>query len=162
MVQEICQLCGIASALCESHIIPKFAYTWLKETGTGYLRTLRHPNVRKQDGPKMRLLCLGCEQRFSKKEDWFKRIIFQPYLSNTHTLPYDDQLFYFTISLLWRVMKAIGTSSPELRQYKYSLDAAESEWRQYLLGGPLPSRYNDLHLFLTDIGTSSGDQPVIN
>jgi len=32
-----CKLCGNRDELKASHIIPKFIYKWMKETGSGYI-----------------------------------------------------------------------------------------------------------------------------
>src|SRR4051812_354965 len=77
-----CALCGTASTLKESHIIPKFVFKYLKSTsGSGYLRDGQKPKLRVQDGFKTELLCDSCEQEFSKHESWFHTQVFQPVIS---------------------------------------------------------------------------------
>jgi hypothetical protein len=50
-----CRLCGEMKELQESHILPGFVYRWMKETSaTGYLRFAQQPNLRVQDGVKLR------------------------------------------------------------------------------------------------------------
>ncbi|HHQ6722811.1 TPA: hypothetical protein ACSTNG_002585 [Serratia fonticola] len=70
---EICKYCNKNEAIKNSHIIPSFVYEWVKSTApTRFLRATHEPNVRLQDGSKSALLCLYCEQKFSKIEDEFK------------------------------------------------------------------------------------------
>ena len=61
-----CGLCGNLAELRDSHIVPAFVARWIKDTSaTGFLRGFHQPNRRVQDFPTKRLLCEGCEQRFS-------------------------------------------------------------------------------------------------
>lgn len=39
-------LCGETKPLRNSHIIPKFVFDWIKETGTGALRSGQNMNIR--------------------------------------------------------------------------------------------------------------------
>ena len=53
-----CALCEINKDLKESHIIPKFVFKSIKKrSATGYLREVKSPNIRKQDGFKVDMLC---------------------------------------------------------------------------------------------------------
>lgn len=70
-----CKLYDREAELMKSHIIPKFAFDYMKKTG-GYFRALNNPNVRVQDGPKKYLLSTEAEQEFSKRERWFANNIF--------------------------------------------------------------------------------------
>ena len=75
-----CALCHNVKELKDSHIIPAFVYRWIKETSaTGYLRFSENINRRYQDGRKIKLLCLDCEERFNKYETSFSNNIFYPY-----------------------------------------------------------------------------------
>jgi len=103
MRKGICHLCDKEKDLAESHIIPKFVYRWMKNTGGQYFRTVLNPNQRIQDGLKNYLLCFDCEQKFSKYEKWFADNIFFPHLqSNSKFLEYDENLGNFIVSVLWR------------------------------------------------------------
>ena len=74
----VCGLCSDNGEILESHIVPKFIYKWIKDTSlTGYLRNLKEPNIRRQDGLKMYLLCGACERKFSESEKWFSEKIFK-------------------------------------------------------------------------------------
>lgn len=82
----VCKLCLQNKPLADSHIIPKFAGKWLKETSaTGYLRTAENPNVRKQDLPTEKLLCYDCEGLLSLWEKAFANEVFLPFLENKKT-----------------------------------------------------------------------------
>ena len=100
-----CKLCGKEKKLLLSHIIPKFVYKWMQNSGGKFFRTLENPNVRKQDGTKIELLCIDCEQKLSKSEKWFSENIFYPYLErNKNIIVYGKELAHFIISVLWRVL----------------------------------------------------------
>jgi hypothetical protein len=148
-----CALLGIETELRQSHIIPKFAFDYLKETGGNkYLRSFEKPNQRLQDGPKPYLLSPQAEQEFSKRERWFASNIFYPYLAENKTsFSYDANFAYFIISLLWRVlhhqMKHKDISS--VKEFEF-LREVEFEWRTFLCSSIYPRNYNDLNLFFTD------------
>jgi len=70
--QGKCRLCEQDSDLQESHIIPKFVYTYLKDTSpTKKIREANNVNLRKQDGIKLHWLCKACELKFSGWEKYF-------------------------------------------------------------------------------------------
>jgi len=56
-----CRLCQNTEELQESHIIPAFAFRWLRGPYEGYLRQTLEPNKRVQDGLKLPFLCKQCE-----------------------------------------------------------------------------------------------------
>jgi len=162
-----CALCQQDRELRESHIIPKFVFRWMRATNaTGYLRRSGSPNLRQQDGVKQDLLCEDCEQKFSKAEGSFERTIFTPYLKNAQSaFAYDEQLFQFAASVLWRVLHRDLPRLPADERFgphRDKLAEAEQEWRALLLHGQKPRRYHRLHIFLTDVGTKDGTQPVVN
>jgi hypothetical protein len=57
-----CRLCAKPKVLRCGHIFPKFYWDWLKQTGSGYFRDFKKPNVKVQDGHKLYLLCHECEE----------------------------------------------------------------------------------------------------
>lgn len=75
---------------------------------------------------------------------------------------YDESLFYFAVSLLWRVLVAhAGCSDVDISKFKTVLQENEKAWRQYLICGTMPDQYNDLHIFMTEVGIKlRGVQPV--
>src|SRR5579859_3018033 len=87
-----CRLCGSGTrdSLCESHVFPKFYWEWMKETGDRYFRDPRRPNLRFQDGTKLKMLCRDCEARFSVAETPFAARIFRPLIADPAvTVAYD-------------------------------------------------------------------------
>jgi len=129
-------LCGEERELRLSHLLPKFIFRWMQNTGGQYLRQVTNPNLRRQDGPKKYLLCEECEQRFSTREDYFSRNVFYPYIDRRQTtFDYDERLIYFLVSVLWRVL-ADKLDWYEQQNFNFSkeLRKAERVWREYLLG----------------------------
>lgn len=147
-----CALFDIEAELRLSHIIPKFAFDYMKCTGGKFLRGYEKPNQRLQDGPKIYLLSDNAEQEFSKRERWFVNNIFLPYLKDEKkSFDYDEQFAYFTISLLWRVL-VDQFDDPDIyndNRFKF-LSEVKTEWKQFLSKGIFPMTYNDLNIFLTD------------
>lgn len=147
-----CALYDIETELKLSHIIPKFAFDYLKRTGGKYLRTYENPDRRVQDGPKQYLLCEKAEQEFSKRERWFSNNVFLPYLKeNKQEFDYDENFAYFMISVLWRVL--IDQTNQEDVKAEKRLDFLEdvkSEWKLFLADSIYPVNFNDLNIFLTD------------
>ena len=100
---QACALCHNNDKLELSHIIPKFAIRYLKETSIGQLRSIDNPNSTIQDGEKRYLLCGECEDRFSEYEKKFPDNIFHPYFKQKRRAFYYDQwLHYFITSVCWR------------------------------------------------------------
>lgn len=138
-----CALCEQEEELRVSHIIPKFAYDYLKETSfTKRILTATKPNIPFQDGTKYKTLCAKCENNFSIYENTFCRRIFKPYhhASNLASLRYGEWLTKFIIFTHWKILychlrgitgaKQTGLSLKEKRL----LEKTEYRWRQYLLG----------------------------
>ena len=100
-----CKLYGTETELRASHIIPKFVIDYFKATGSRYLRRFNVPNQRLQDGIKRNYLCHEAEQLFGVKEKWFSEHIFKPFMENgKSSFQYDENLYYFLISVLWRCL----------------------------------------------------------
>jgi hypothetical protein len=159
----ICKLCGKDSVLRESHIIPKFAFRWLKESGGKYIRRAENPNKRVEDGIKAPLLCNSCEQLFSKFEDKFARLIFYPYSNGDNSLEfqYDKDLMKFAISVLYRILlmnivKHIQREEPHIDE----LLQAKQEWNNYLLNDIALCEYNKIHIFFTSSKLKEKKMPV--
>lgn len=147
-----CALFDFECELQKSHIIPKFIGTYFTLTGSKYIRAFSNPNRRLQDLDKMYLLSKEAEEKFSLNEKWFAENIFKPYQFNQKmNFEYDDKLYYFSMSVLWRVLKR------ELHFYDYSkkpfydkvLDT-EFEWRNFLRDFKFPRNSNKINIFLTD------------
>lgn len=150
-----CHLCGTTSELQNSHVVPAFVYRWLRETsGNGHIRSSRNPNLRVQDGPKERWLCLNCEANFNHSETAFANQIFHPYLQESgHRLRYEGWLLHFCVSLSWRTLHyhtQSGTTNEFAPHLTSSIELAELTWRDYLLGRlPHPGEFRQ-HLVPMD------------
>lgn len=151
-MKGICQLYRKESVLRKSHIHPKFATAYNKKTGSKYFRNWANPNKRFQDVEIYYLLSSEAEEEFSKREKWFSENIFKPYIEeNKKELPYNENLFYFTISYLWRTLVVL-LNNKELDDH-WGLEIikdAEEEWRKFLSTNEYPKRYNRLYLQFTD------------
>lgn len=157
----MCRLCGGPGPLRESHLFPKFIFAWMRRTGSRFLRGTQNPNIRVQDGLKRRLLCDLCEQRFGTDENWFSSNVFNSYIANsTHSFDYQPQLYFFLLSVLWRVL-VVEKLDPSFHWYEQLLQV-EKSWREALVMRQAPKEYSKIHLFLTDIGLKEGSIPVVN
>ncbi len=153
MIQKtpICKLCGKGPAVL-SHVIPKFAATWIKKVAPSpYLRAADKPNLRKEDGIKERLLCVECENMFSKLgEHKFAERIFQPFRTDLKLKSdYGGWLLYFAVSLAWRTsvvnIQALRQNKPHLAPH---VDDAIQYWAAYLKGEHNKIQPYEHHLFL--------------
>lgn len=151
-MKGICALYEEETDLLESHIYPRFIIKHTKETGSRFLRNFETPNKREQDGPKLHLLGLKAEQKFSKSEKWFAENIFKPYLNEKFTLEYDENLYYFAISFLWRVIQLeLRTSKTDFTKkwYYQKLIEAEKEWKEFLKHKTIPKNHHNANMLLT-------------
>jgi len=145
--ETLCRLCRKEAALRESHIIPKFAFRWLKETSaTGNIRFSQTPNKRVQDGEKPNLLCQNCEELFSGFETEFSSKVFYPYHKNNAIhLNYSIYLIKFSTSLSWRVLTFFserGQLNHFLQQERENASRVCEHWWHFLLGDvPNPSDF---------------------
>ena len=162
-VYKACRLCGAVASLCVSHLHPKFYWEWMQRTGSKYFRVSDRPNLRRQDGYKLPMLCAACEGRFSKGETAFASEMFRPLVSDSGTIvTYSDRSFYCLVSILWRCLAYdidVGQAA-QAPKHKYpELVDAEAEWRAYLLNEQI-LRLPRVHLFVTDFPVN--DSPQIN
>ncbi len=134
-----CRLCEQNALLCQSHIIPKFYFRWLRQTGSKYGRNPKRPNERIQDGLKPYLLCEACEEVFQRQETPFKENLFSPVVSNFSyslelpplDLGYGEELYLFALSVLWRIL--VSNSTVEgVQNNQVVVDAMERACREYL------------------------------
>lgn len=124
----------------------------MKETGTGYFRGIDEPNIRLQDGSKEYLLCTKCEQLFATRESFFASQLFRPLLAETRQVSYDERFAYFAVSLLWRaVQRNLVEAKRDGFRFLDRLEAAEKEWRQFLLSSSTLLEFRHLHIFVADI-----------
>lgn len=151
-----CALCQKEPAIKNSHIVPKFVTDWLKETG-GRIRNASNPNRRIQDGLKIPLLCLQCENAFSLWEGSFKQQVFDPIHSAAPQLhshiEYGKWLLKFSVSVCWRVLKssAIENDLDHLTDIqRIGANKALSIWEEFLSGQiPNPGQFEQ-HLIVLD------------
>lgn len=148
----ICRLLDIEADLRQSHIIPKFALDHMKKTGSRFLRRFSEPNLRMQDGMRKYWLCSEAEEKFSKRETWFANKIFYPYLvGDKKQINYDNNLFYFTISVLWRVLlEQIEHPSIHGEPYLDKLKTVAEDWKLFLRGDKELPDHRKVYIFLTD------------
>ncbi|WP_339726677.1 hypothetical protein [Maribacter stanieri] len=150
-MKGICALYDNETELMESHIFPKFIIKNTKKTGSQYLRRVIEPNKREQDGPKSYLLSFKAEQEFAKREKWFAEKIYVPYLSGKKYFKYDDNLYYFSISFLWRTLIFQLKTEPTLKKdWTYNtLLKVEKEWKEFLKTNKKPKKYHNVNLLFT-------------
>jgi len=142
-----CALCGTAKGLRQSHIIPAFVFKWLKETSaTGFIRSGENPNLRVQDGYKIKLLCAECEQWFGKWETIFAAKIFYPYLSDPSCqVAYSHWYAKFCVSVSWRVLVYYmrrGLKTPLDATQQIAVERALETWEGFIKGS---LRHPDKH-----------------
>lgn len=165
-----CRLCGNHRELQHSHIIPGFAFRWMRDTsGSGYIRTGLAPNLRVQDGLKRYWLCADCEAILNRFETQFATKIFHPYSSGTAVrFRYGRWLLRFCASVSWRVLllhreeSCIKDYPPEMLA---RFDQAETMWKDVLLQNkPHPGAFEQhlLPLDAIESYTGSGLPPNIN
>lgn len=111
-----CALCDEQDAvLKESHIIPKFAYDWIKETSpTPYLRTTENVNTREQDGPKQYLLCGKCEGNLAAMEKELAENLFKKianYRTQMAQIEITNTMRVGVLSIFWRTLLTQGNRS---------------------------------------------------
>lgn len=143
-----CKLCQQETPLRESHIIPKFIFKWLKDSGNGYLRNVVNFNQRIQDGFKEKMLCDECENRFSECETYFAKYMFYPLVNDkADSFEYTEKLYYFIVSLAWRIAHMYRSVMQESEQPLFNeLAKAEKEWRLFLLEKIPVATFNKIHL----------------
>ncbi|MBP1594080.1 MAG: hypothetical protein H6Q12_1098 [Bacteroidetes bacterium] len=151
-MKGICALTKKEAILRQSHIYPKFVIEWMKETGSPYLRRGIEPNRRYQDGYKLALLSEEGEQMFSLREKWFAEKVFVPFLNDSKiSIKYGEELYYFAISMLWRIL-VLELESDKIEEFKYYqlMLRAEEQWREFLYKGIYPIDFDNIHMMLAD------------
>ena len=147
---ELCRLCDKKKELKESHIIPYSIIKWELKKRESYLRNLLTPNKRHQDGIKKYLLCADCEELFSKKEKIFADKIFHPRVKNDQlTFDYDDWLYYFLISILWRLLVIEEEkNSFNGNDFKVQLKKARQDWKEFLFDNKQIKKFKEIHFMV--------------
>ncbi len=166
-----CKLCNNEDHLCDSHIVPKFFFKWLKKTSaTNILRIASNPDKPIQDGTKQKLLCRNCEERFSKFETYFANTFFHPYINEyldeymeettkVDDIYYDERLLKFIISLQWRILITENSNyKTNNEEFNAILSKKIDIWREYLLGTRKDTGIGKTHmLFLRNLISGRGN-----
>jgi hypothetical protein len=152
-----CALCTKDADLKLSHIIPKFVFSWFKESAPSPIRSTRLPNKRIQDGLKQYLLCSHCEELFSGWEKSFCEHLFLPLHSNAilaAPIKYGPWALKFAVSASWRVLVYYHKLDDLLHfseKQRESAQIALDVWRRFLLGElPNPGQFEQ-HLLPIDV-----------
>jgi hypothetical protein len=160
-----CRLCEKQAELQLSHILPSFAFRWLRESGGGSaLRNTREPNQRTQDGHKEYLLCRDCEEVFSRYERTFANKLLHPYLKDAgRRYHYGPWLLHFCVSISWRVLHYCMDKSVaadwEPSKLKYAQEV-EATWREFLMGHRRhPGRFRQYVLPMDIVAETNGRLP---
>jgi len=126
-----CALCNQSKELVESHIISKMFYKWIKATTKSKIPRFRSIDDKiSQDGYKIYLLCLDCENYFSKFETYFSSKIYQPTINNIHkNVKYDIRLIKFIVSIGWRFLYVYLKQKSDAPTY---LKWYERHWKEFL------------------------------
>lgn len=143
-----CALCLQDRKLCNSHIVPDFMFRKLQGADRAFYRLSTKAGKPKKFFKTFaeKLLCVECEQKFSKWEDYGKRFLnseiplegrhISKNATHLHGADY-AQLKLFLMSLLWRFGVArnpdfagcdLGPHKERLRQLLLTSDPAEP-WR---------------------------------
>lgn len=138
-----CRLCNETRTLQGSHVIPRFVFKWLRETGiTKHIRFSEDPDGRVQDGPKEQWLCWDCEQKFGRWENTFKREMFVPTTQEKAWSSYSKESVLCALSIAWRA--GLWLCSHEARLRREPVRKARSRvknvlesWRSDLVRGEL-------------------------
>jgi len=160
----VCRLCeGVAEDLQLSHIIPAFAFRWLRESsGNGFLRSSDQPNLRVQDGPQEYWLCEECEGRLNRSETAFGNRFFFPYLNGRSggKFQYERWLLEFCTSLSWRALEYQLSNIDDSDQFSRAdmarIESARNRWKAFLLGNaPHPGEFRQHLLPLDEVNATS-------
>lgn len=145
----ICPLTLEEDDIRKSHIYPKFLWNFLKETGGTVFRSVDNPTRELQNGFSIHLLGSKAEQMFGNRENWFRTNVFIPYDNGAlkkSKLVYDNNLYYFALSVLWRNL-LIYKENVIGEDLSIICNAALEDWRKYLNGEiPLPELYSQVYI----------------
>lgn len=137
-------------------MLPKFAFSWHRKESPDYLRMMKNPNLRIQDGVKDYILCDQCENLFSDWENKFYKNIFLPLHDkkpNTKEIYYGPWALKFAVSLSWRTLTYLWEKGPPILtdKQKAKLQQALSVWAQFLLGKRENPGVFEQHLMPLDV-----------
>ena len=107
-----CELCGSASPLARSHILPASAYRSIMSLPGSFYDALR-PRLKKQGGTWAHLLCHACEVKLSFHEREFQRMLFPKDKPPSLPITYNSSLYICCCSISWRVLTYLKLSEPD-------------------------------------------------
>lgn len=143
-----CKLCNEPGDLQQSHVLPAFAFKWMKQAG--HIRKSGLPNRRLQDGEKREWLCWDCEQLFNSFETPFATKIFHPYdINRSIKVRHGDWMAKFCASVAWRSLSALrekGKSQLLTEQQAALAENALETWSRFLLGRYRHTGVFELHM----------------
>jgi hypothetical protein len=145
----VCRLHMEEGVLRYGHVTPRFVYRW---QGAGS-RSIGHPNLRREDGPRRHLFCAACEERLSGWETKVQRRIFEPLHGGRARLEYGPWFAKFAASLVFRVL-IVCKEEHELDEFPSAslarVDEALDTWRSYLTETPRTLGEFDVHALALD------------
>ncbi len=147
---EKCKLCGKETLLRKSHIIPRFAVKWLKESSlTGYIRDMVSRR-RQQESKREYILCDDCEQLLARDEKQFCESIFIPYHERAEqSFDYGPWLKRFLVGLHWRVL--VTSTATHAANIEAAFATATQVWGEFLLGQRPDAGVYEFHMFFADV-----------
>lgn len=167
MSGETCSLCKCAPAIENSHVIPAFVFRAIKGNSfTGFFRNPNDPNVRRQDGDKVPLLCKGCEGRFSVAEREFAKVFESFHTKDQDAFNYGDWMQYFLTSLAWRALTldlpGIAEDATVPNRVVETLQQTVDKAAEYLLGAThLASLFKNHLIVFTKADSCSPDMAAL-
>jgi hypothetical protein len=146
----VCRLCSASAELQYSHVFPRFAVKYLKDSSaTPFLRNVVS-GKRMQEAQRFHLLCESCEQLLGKDEKAFCEKFFRPlHKHNEGSFQYDKWLLRFLVGLHWKILVTKRDIYPDYAEAAYT--AVEPEWKAFLLGQRLEPGSTEFHLFIGDV-----------
>jgi hypothetical protein len=147
-----CKLCNETRDLHQSHVLPSFAFKWMKQAG--HIRKSGSPNRRSQDGEKREWLCWDCEQLFNSFETPFATKIFHPYdVNRSIKVRHGKWMAKFCAPVAWRslsVLRERGKFQHLSERQAILADSALETWARFFLGSYKHTGSFELHVVTFD------------
>ncbi|WP_321887991.1 hypothetical protein [Paraburkholderia bannensis] len=115
-----CMLCPSPELDEKGHIIPKLVARWIKhysKKNSLYFNNNEHSKV--QDTMSLRILCPNCEDKFSTQEKYFTDHFFVKYYRLQSEMKVGDELYYFALSVAWRILATTPLMKSEATASKH-------------------------------------------
>jgi hypothetical protein len=172
-----CALCGGSAPLQRSHLLPNFLFKLLR-AGSGRFHAASLPQKPLQAGPVAKMLCVDCEQRFSRWEDQVKRVFYPDKRQARLPIKYETWLQMFALSISWRCLTFLKYSTPNpyvtlstaaqrllLQSLPIDLHEQAEErrvlWGKALLSELAPTDQNDQHWLFLNGSNFPHEHPAI-